>query len=467
MTKMKAYPKKTRFLIWGFGVTGRALANVLNNRGYAVTVVEDKPEADFRDFADEIRRLKKNGVRFHFGGISNMIDFVPREADVLSPSPGISVPEDLIEICDESRVQIAGEIEIAIRMVSGKVIAVTGTDGKTTTTTLIHHILTSAGIPAHIAGNIGEPFISLAGKTKSQDWLVVEVSSYQLESVRLFRPYIAVLLNIAEDHLERHGDLRTYTRIKGRVFSRQRKDDHAVINFDDPACLQAYSQAVSTIHGFSLAGPIPSGAWRENGSLMVSVDGKPKKVVDTEDLKIVGEHNHYNMLAAIMACSLAGAEVEKIRDGAVTFESLPHRIEKIGVLNDVLWVNDSKATNIHSTISALDCFDEPVILLLGGYEKGLDLTYLIPHISRHARHVVLLGETRNRYRKELRAAGYTKITVRKTLYEACTAAQGIAEPGNVVLLSPASSSFDQYKNYMERGDAFRKWVEKKIEKVEP
>lgn len=467
MIKMKAYPKKTRFAVWGFGVTGRALTDVLNNRGYPVTVIEDKPETNFKDFADEIKRLKDNGVTFHFGGVSNLNYFIPKVADVLSPSPGIHVPEDLIEICEESHVQIAGEIEVATRMVAGKVIAVTGTDGKTTTTTLIHHILTTAGVPAHIAGNIGEPFINLAGKTKPDHWLVVEVSSYQLESVRLFRPYIALLLNIAEDHLERHGDLRTYTRIKGRVFARQRKDDHAVINYDDPSCLQAYGQSISEMHGFSLAGPIPGGAWRENGSLMVSADGKPCRVIDIKDLRIMGEHNQYNILAAILVCSIAGLEPEKIREGAETFESLPHRIEKIGMINNVLYVNDSKATNIHSTISALECFEEPVILLLGGYEKGLDLTQLIPHITRHARHVVLLGETRNRFRKELRAAGYTNITVRKTLYEACTAAQGIAESGEVVLLSPASSSFDQFKNFMERGDTFRKWVEKKIEKVEP
>lgn len=467
MKRMKAYPKKTRFAVWGYGVTGRSLADVLNRRGYQVTVIEDRLEEDFPDFADEIKRLREGGVEFHFGGKSNLGDFIPKVTDVLAPSPGIRIPEELVEICDEAKVQIAGEIEVASRVVAGKVVAVTGTDGKTTTTTLIHHILTNAGIPAHVAGNIGAPFIDLAGKTKPDHWLIVEVSSYQLESVRLFRPYIAVLLNIAEDHLERHGDFRTYIRMKGRVFSRQRREDHAVINYDDPSCLQAYGQAVSEMHGLSLAGPIPDGAWRENGSLMVSGRKNPLKIVDIEDLLVFGEHNQYNMLAALLVCSLIGMKEDKIRDGAVTFESLPHRIEKIGTVNDALWVNDSKATNIHSTMSALECFDEPVILLLGGYEKGLDITYLIPYISRRTRHVVLLGETRNRFRKELRAAGYTNITVRKTLYEACTAAHGIAEPGDVVLLSPASSSFDQFRNYIERGDAFRKWVEKKMEKTEP
>lgn len=466
MKKMKAYPKKTRFAIWGYGVTGRALTDVLSKRGYVVTVIEDKEESEFQNYTDDISRLRKDGVKFHFGGIGNLADFVPKIADVLSPSPGIKVPEDLVEIFEESRVQIAGEIEIASRLVAGKVIAITGTDGKTTTATLIHHILTTAGVPAHVAGNIGSPFINLVGETKPDHWLVVEVSSYQLESVRLFRPHIAVLLNIAEDHLERHGDIRTYTRMKGRVFIRQRRENHAVINYDDPACLQAYGQAVSIMHGFSLAGPIPKGAWRENGDLVVYSKKDFRKVVSTDDLLASGEHNQYNMLAAILACRLAGVRVEKIAEAAVTFEGLPHRIETIGKIDEVLWVNDSKATNIHSTLNALKCFKEPVVLLLGGYEKGLDLTYLIPYIFRHASHVVLLGETRNRFRKELRAAGYTNITVRKTLQEACLTAQEIAEPGEVVLLSPASSSFDQFKSFIDRGETFRKWVEKKMKRTE-
>jgi len=463
---MKAYPKKTRFVVWGFGVTGRALAEALNKRGYPVSVVEDKPESQFAEHSETIKSLKKSGVKFHFGGVSNLLEFARKEADVLSPSPGISVPMDVVDACDKARVQVAGEIEIASRLIQGKMIAVTGTDGKTTTAALIHHILSAHGLTAHLAGNIGSPLIGLSGTTRSDHWLVVEVSSYQLETVRLFRPHIAVLLNVAEDHLERHGDMRTYLRTKGRIFDRQRSNDHAVVNFDDPNCLQAYGQSRSQLHGFSLAGPVPHGTWRAGGDLMTDGNGKAKKVVGVDELRLACEHNQLNTLASILTCRLAGLPIDEIGKAATMFESLPHRVEKLGEIEGVLWVNDSKATNVHSTISALKCMDRPVILLLGGYDKGLDITELVPHISRRVRHVVLLGDTRNRFRKELRESGYTRITMRKTLQEACAAAHGMSEAGDVVLLSPASSSFDQFRDYIERGETFRKWVLKKLERTD-
>jgi UDP-N-acetylmuramoylalanine--D-glutamate ligase len=461
---MKAYPKKTRFAVWGFGVTGRSLAEALAKRGHTVTVIEDRPESDFEDHADLIKKLKKSGVKFRFGNSADIIDLVGGKIDVLAPSPGIHIPFDLIEACDRARVQIAGEIEIAARMLQGKFIAVTGTDGKTTTTSLIHHILSSVGLTSHIAGNIGTPLADLWGQTRTDHWIVVEVSSSQLETVRLFRPHIAVLLNIAEDHLERHGDMRTYVRIKGRIFDRQRPQDHAIVNFDDPNCLQAYGQARSSLDGISLAGPVPHGAWRENGNLMVDTQKGPKKVVAPDEISLQCEHNQLNALASILASSLVGCPIDEIAAALKTFKPLPHRIERIGEIDDVLWVNDSKATNVHSAISAIKCFEQPIVLLLGGHEKNLDLTDMIPYIKSRVRHVVLLGDTRNRFRKILRESGYTNFTVRKTLQEACLVAQGVAEAGDVVLLSPASSSFDQFKDYVERGDTFRKWVEKKLER---
>jgi len=459
--RAKAYPKKTRFLVWGYGVTGRALVEVLSSRGYKITVVEESPESKFAPYAEDIARQKKSGVTFHFGKLRNFEELLRKEADVLSPSPGIKLLPQLLKFCEDAKIQVAGEIEIAARMVNGKIIAVTGTDGKTTTSTLIHHILTSAGIDSHLAGNIGTPFISLAGNTRPEHWLVVEVSSYQLETVRLFRPHIAVLLNIAEDHLERHGEMRVYVRVKGNVFDRQRPDDHAIVNFDDPMSLQAYGMAKSKLHGFTLAGPIPDGAFRSNGNLMLNNGEGDKIICGIDELKILGEHNQLNALASAFAAHLAECPVEEIAKALRTFEGLPHRIEKIADINDVAWVNDSKATNIHSTISALKTFERPVILLLGGYEKGLDINDLIPYLYRHTKHVVLLGDTRNRFKKALKDNGFEKITMRKTLQEACATAYSLAEPGDVVLLSPASSSFDQFKNYEERGDTFRRWVIKK------
>jgi UDP-N-acetylmuramoylalanine--D-glutamate ligase len=374
---MKAYPKKTRFVVWGFGLTGRALAETLHDRGYPVIVVENRPETDFAEHADLIGRLKAEGVEFHFGGVENFPQFVCRNADVFSPSPGIALTDDLKDACMASRVQIAGEIEVAYRLVQGKTIAVTGTDGKTTTVSIIHHILNSCGMTSHLAGNIGQSIVALAGKTKPDHWLVIEVSSYQLESVRLFRPNIAALLNIAEDHLARHGDMRTYIRMKGRIFEKQRVDDKALLNFDDPACLQAYGQSNSTIRAFSLAGPIPGGAWRQDSGLFIDTEQGPKKCLDVRELSLVGEHNQYNVLASMLACSLAGCPIEGIAEAVRGFKGLPHRIETIANIDDVQWVNDSKATNIHSAISALKVFKRPVILLLGGYDKGLSLSDLV------------------------------------------------------------------------------------------
>ncbi|HEX9743866.1 MAG TPA: UDP-N-acetylmuramoyl-L-alanine--D-glutamate ligase [bacterium] len=458
---MKAYPKKTRFVVWGYGVTGRSLARVLISRGYRVTVIDDRPEDAFVDFTEDMKDLRKKGVRYNFGGVGNLVNFVTKNADVLSPSPGINVPRELIDACTGAKIQVSGELEIAYRLVAGRLIAVTGTDGKTTVATLIHRVMEDAGIQVHLAGNIGEPYIDLAGKTKPDHWIVVEVSSYQLETVRLFRPYIAVLLNIAQDHMERHRDIRVYTRVKGRIFERQRHSEHSIINFDDPACLQAYGKSLGKIHGFSLAGKISGGAWRNGIELYIDTENKPVPIMKLSDLKIHGDHNHLNVLASIMACKLAGCEDDSIRTSISEFQGLPHRIETVGESNEVLWVNDSKATNIHATISAIKCFDRPIILLLGGYDKGLDLIELIPYIKEKVKHVVLLGNTRSRFKRALKEYSYKEITSRKTLAEACSAAKSLCAPGDVVLLSPASSSFDQFGNYMERGDSFRSWVQKK------
>lgn len=463
---MKAYPKKTRFSIWGFGITGQALAEILIERGYQVNVIESRPETDFAEQAELIAKLKASGANFFFNESEKLFEVIRKFTDVFSPSPGIALSKEVISICQNAHVQIAGEIEIAYRLVQGRIIAVTGTDGKTTTVNLIHHILTKAGLTSYLAGNVGPPLISLAGKSRQDQWLVVEVSSYQLETTRLFRPFIALCLNIAEDHLARHGDMWTYIRTKGKLFERQRREDHAIINFDDPASLQAYGLSNSTLHGFSLAGPLPNGAWKQGNDLFIDSPSGPVKIISVDDLKIKGEHNYYNALAAILACHLAGCPHEAIAEGCSTFHGLPHRIEPIAEIKGVLWVNDSKATNVHSVISALKVFDRPIILLLGGFEKGLEITDLIPHIQRRVKHVVLLGDTRNRFRKVLKDADYNEITVRKTLPEACAAADEIAQAGDVVLLSPATSSFDQFKDFAERGDAFRKWVEKRAAKKE-
>ncbi|MFH1676701.1 MAG: UDP-N-acetylmuramoyl-L-alanine--D-glutamate ligase, partial [bacterium] len=310
--------------------------------------------------------------------------------------------------------------------------------------------------------NVGSPFIGLAGQTKPENWLVIEVSSYQLETIRLFRPYIAVLLNIAEDHLERHGEMRVYIRMKGHIFEKQHPGDHAVVNFDDPTSLQAYGQAKSALHGFSLAGKLPGGAWLEGNDLLLDKNGKTSRIIGSDEFKLIGDHNRSNALAAILACHLAGCNIEKMREGLRTFRGLPHRLEPIAEVDNILWVNDSKATNIHSTINALNSFERPVVLLLGGYDKGLDVTPLIPCLQRHVRHVVLLGATRNRFKKALNMLGYSEVTTRKTLPEACSAAKKIASPGDIVLLSPGSSSFDQFKSYIHRGEVFRKWVETKV-----
>jgi UDP-N-acetylmuramoylalanine--D-glutamate ligase len=465
---MKAYPKKTRFVVWGYGVTGQALVDVLHARDYPVKVVEDKPVGNFDGLSEKIETLTKEGVEFHFGDIHNhdFIDYLRHEADVFSPSPGIAVSPEILDACEEAKIQVAGEIEIAFRLVPGKIIAVTGTDGKTTTATLIHHMLASAGLTAHLAGNVGTPFISLAGRTRHDHWLVIEVSSYQLETVRRFRPRIAVLLNIAEDHLSRHGDIRTYIRVKGGVFERQRDNDAAVLNFDDPACLQAHAMSRSHIYGFSLAGRLKGGAWRDGTILYADTEKGPRKIIDTSEMKLIGDHNHLNALAAILACKLAECPLAKMGPALGSFESLPHRIEQIAEIEGVRWINDSKATNVHSTISALKVFKQPIILILGGYDKGLNIADLIPQIQRNTRHVILMGETRNRFRRELREAGYANVTVRKTLAEACAAAMSMAQQGEIVLLSPASSSFDQFKSYVERGEAFRRWVERKIAEKE-
>ena len=381
------------------------------------------------------------------------------EQDLIVPSPGVpwNLPE--LEAARRTGVVVAGELEIASSALKGPVIGVTGTNGKTTTTSLIGHIIETAGLPVATGGNLGTPVLEMVDASSDAHWNVLELSSFQLEATATFPVHIAVVLNVTPDHLDRHGDLEAYAKAKGRIFQAQTARDHAVLHFDDPVCRTLALQTAGTVNWFSRTGRNEPGAWVENG--WVLLNGQP---VTALPLPIPGHHNLENALAAVTASSLAGIGLEAMAKGLQTFRTAEHRLECVAEISGVAYYNDSKATNVDAAIKAVETFDRGLWVILGGSEKGFSYTALRRPLRDRARGVLLIGESASRIERELNGA--VPLIHAGTLLKAMQYAHRHAESGDTVLLSPACASFDQFKNYGERGRRFKEIVRELREKAE-
>jgi len=444
--------KGKKVLVVGLGKSGLAAALFLRHRGAHVTV-SDVRSAEA--LAKDIPALLEEGIMVEAGG-HGLLTF--RRQDLIVVSPGVPLDTPELEQVKSFGLPVIGELELAARFIKGKMLAITGSNGKTTTTSLVGEILEKAGIPTLVGGNIGVPVVALIDESTDETWSVLEVSSFQLESTDEFHPSIAVILNITPDHLDRHGSFENYARAKERIFAAQDENDFVVLNADNSRAAEAASRSQAKVYWFSVEHPVPQGAWLEQGSLVYRAvaDGPTETVMPLSGIPLKGAHNVENVLAAVCAARLAGAPVEAIRQAIEAFQAVEHRLEFVSRINGVEYYNDSKATNVDATAKAVASFFSGIHLILGGKDKGSDYTQLADLLRARVRAVYTIGSAAAKIESHLR--GVVPIQSCETLDNAVTAAANAARPGEVVLLAPACSSFDQFESYEHRGRVFKELV---------
>ena len=435
--------------VLGLGASGTAAARLVHSLGGDVYASDAGAGRGQREAAAV---LVSEGIRAEAGG--HDLERILSSALVIT-SPGIDPRTDVRLAVSEAGVRTVAEIEVAFRHLRSRVIGITGTNGKTTATALCGHVLREAGVSAVTAGNIGRPLSDVALMTEQPDWAVVELSSFQLADLETFAPAIGVLLNLAPDHLDRYASLERYYADKARLFANASDESRWILNGDDPGVL-ALARGVAGRHFLCGLEPFGGdGAFVDEDWLAQRIDGAVSQWLRTEDLPLPGRHNWMNALMAGLAASLAGAAPEAVGQGLSTFRGLPHRLVPVREIDGVLWVNDSKATNIAATQVALEAYDRPLIVLLGGRHKGEPYTSLLPAVAG-ARAVVAYGESAPIIQREL--GGVVPVDLANGLEDAIRRAREHARSGDVVLLSPACSSYDMFPSYAVRGDTFEELV---------
>lgn len=376
-------------------------------------------------------------------------------------SPGIAWAKPFVQKALAMGIEVIGELELGARLTRGQLVAITGTNGKTTTTTLVGELLRAAGRTTHVVGNIGYPITATAGDSTDEDVTVAEVSSYQCEGIRLFHPKVGAVLNITEDHIARHGSMQVYIGMKRRIFDRQTAQDVAVFNYDDATCREMAKGLASRVAWFSRRERVPFGADVEEGYIVLALDGERRQVCRTDEVYIPGPHNLENALAAVVIAGVMGVPCETMREVLRTFKGVEHRIETVRTLRGVTWINDSKGTNVDSTEKAIATMTAPTVLILGGSDKKVSFDPLARAIADAPliEHCVLIGDTAEQIRAALERVGYDAYTMTGYDFDACLAAcQKLAREGGCVLLSPACASFDMFRDYEHRGEVFKQKV---------
>jgi len=439
--------RRKRVSVIGMAKSGIAAANLAHRLGARVLISELSPR---NKHSSAIKRLRR-GIKYEFGANSEIL----LDSDIIIKSPGVPSHIPIIKKAHHNNIPVIGEIEFANQFNPSKnIIAITGTNGKTTTTTLVGAIFKNSRLKTFVGGNIGHPLaetvLSLAPKTV----VVLEMSSYQLEDAPTFHPHISAILNITPDHMEHHGSMKNYIAAKSRIFANQSGKDYCILNYDDMVCRALANKCPSQVVFFSRLKKLKQGIWCDN-NVAVMKYGKYKCSIPI-DFKIPGNHNLENIMAAIAMTVVAGINPNVITKVVKGFEGVEHRIELARELRGVRYINDSKGTNVDSTRVALESFNAPIWLILGGRDKGSPYAPLKPLIKKKVAGILLIGEASPIIKQQL--AGAAKMYNCQNMEGALNFASKNAKPGSVVLLSPACASFDQYKNYEARGRHFKSIV---------
>ena len=445
--------KNTKVLVVGLGKSGVATAQVLPKLGAKVYVQDIKRRDDFPPSV--LRFLEEQGVDGFYLGETPKAD---EGFDMIILSPGVDPQLDFITKLQKGGAQVVGELELAYRMCKGQFIAITGTNGKTTTTTLVGEIFSNGGLKTKVVGNIGVAAIGEAVSADENTFMIAEASSFQLETTKYFKPKVSAILNVAEDHLDRHGTMENYGKAKAMIFANQRAEDYLVVNYDHPEVMALVEGAKCKIAPFSKSTKLEFGGWIKDGWIVVSDGTKDHEILPVEDIKLIGLHNLENVLAAATIAFFAGVKETAIGRTIAGFTGVPHRIEFVGKVDGVLYYNDSKGTNEDAAITALKSMDKEPILIAGGDGKGQTFEKLGQAVNDMVDQLILLGKDAPAIENVVRAKGFDRIHKVRNMAEAVNLASRLADKGQSVLLSPACASWDMYDNYQQRGDDFKEQV---------
>ena len=441
--------KNKRVLVVGLARTGLATALFCAARGALVTVTESRSEEQL-DIAFDV--LHSAGVTLELGGHQEKTFL---EQDLIIPSPGVPSDTAYLRAASGKGITIWSEIELAYRFLRGRLIGITGSNGKTTATSLVDHVLKSAAFPTILAGNIGTPLISLVERSNAATITVAELSSFQLELIATFRPDISLFLNLTPDHLDRHPTMESYGAAKARIFENQTEEDAAILNADDPATTPC-APTRPRLYWFSRKQRVAQGAFLRGDDVVFRQDGHEEVILKREEIPLLGAHNLENVLAAVAACRLAGADAAAVARAVRSFAGVEHRLEFVAEIGGVRYYNDSKATNVDATLKALDAFPGRILIILGGKDKGSDYAVLQQPLREKAILALLIGAAAEKIESQI--SGSVAIERAKTLERAVDLAAHAAQPGDIVLLAPACASFDQFQNYEHRGRVFKELV---------
>ena len=454
--------KDKKVLVVGMGKSGKAAIEAALKMGASVYAYDGKTEADMDE--EFLSFLDKNGVGKFFGAVPEDM----RMFDMLILSPGVPPAQTFIAEAKAAGAEIIGELELAYRLGRGTFVAITGTNGKTTTTTLVGEIFKAAGRNTYVGGNIGVPVATQALRAEAGSYMITEVSSFQLETVKEFRPSVSAILNLTEDHQDRHKTMANYGKAKANVFMNQTEEDYCILNYDDKLSFSlAESEGCrAKVVPFSRKEELDFGAFVKDGNIVIKGEGQlgeeAQEVVicSADEVYIPGSHNLENALAAAAIAYFSGIKASVIAETLRTFKGVEHRIEYCGEIEGVKYYNDSKGTNPDAAIKAIEALKKNIILIAGGYDKGSVFDEFASAFEGRVKELVLLGKTALAIKKAAEDAGFTAITLAADMEECVQVANAKAEPGDIVLLSPACASWDMYKSFEKRGEHFKSCVQK-------
>lgn len=445
--------KGKRVLVFGSGKSGIGAAELLGQVGACPVLYDGNPDLDKEAVLHKTASIKETDI--YAGGLP---EEVQKSLDLAVLSPGVPTDLPLVKSFYEQGLPVWGEVELAFRTGKGRVLAITGTNGKTTTTALLGKIMEDAEDSVFVVGNIGTPYTSKALEMTEDSVTVAEISSFQLETIEKFAPCVSAILNITEDHLNRHHTMEEYIRVKELIVKNQKPEDVCVLNYEDPVLREFGKNIVPQTVYFSSERRLEKGIFLEDGQIILKTEDQEISLVKTDDLKLLGKHNFENVMAAAAMAYYAGVSVESIRKSICEFTAVEHRIEYVTEKNGVVYYNDSKGTNPDAAIKGIQAMNRPTWLIGGGYDKGSSYDEWLNSFDGKVRSLVLIGQTKEKIREAAERLGVCSCILCEDLQEAVKICVEKAQPGEAVLLSPACASWGQFDNYEQRGDCFKEYV---------
>ena len=445
--------KGKRVLVFGSGKSGIGAAELLGQVGACPVLYDGNPDLDKEAVLHKTASIKETDI---YAG--ELPEEVQKSLDLAVLSPGVPTDLPLVKNFYEQGIPVWGEVELAFRTGKGRVLAITGTNGKTTTTALLGKIMEDAEDSVFVVGNIGTPYTSKALEMTEDSVTVAEISSFQLETIEKFAPCVSAILNITEDHLNRHHTMEEYIRVKELIVKNQKPEDVCVLNYENPVLREFGKNIVPQTVYFSSERRLEKGIFLEDGQIILKTEDQEISLVKTDDLKLLGKHNFENVMAAAAMAYYAGVSVESIRKSICEFTAVEHRIEYVTEKNGVVYYNDSKGTNPDAAIKGIQAMNRPTWLIGGGYDKGSSYDEWLNSFDGKVRSLVLIGQTKEKIREAAERLGVCSCILCENLQEAVKICAEKAQPGEAVLLSPACASWGQFDNYEQRGDCFKEYV---------